>query len=340
MPRRVVILKASRIGDFICATPAMRALRSTLPDAEFTLITLPMLKDMAERLPYIDHYAEFPGYPGIAEQFFQPGRAARFFANMQEQHFDLAVQFQGTGVYSNPFILMLGACQSAGFIRHGDPPGLLSAALPWPERGHEIQRNLALTDFCGTIRQGESVDFPLNDDDHEKALKLLADARRPWFGLHPSARQNTRRWPIERFIEAGRRLQQKYGGSIILIGEKEDRISTGRALQDAGISHINLAGMTSIPTLGAIIAHLDVLITNDTGPAHIAYALQAPVVTIFGSGDPERYGPIFPGPFQVLVHPVLCRPCGYEECPIGYKCLDEIGVDKVVRATESVMRRI
>src|SRR5947209_8298859 len=108
-PRKVALLRATRIGDFICATPAFRALRLALPDAEITMITLPMLRDLVLRSPHLDRFVAFPGFPGIAEQFFEAGRAVDFFHEMQEEHFDLAIQMQGSGVNSNPFTLLLGA---------------------------------------------------------------------------------------------------------------------------------------------------------------------------------------------------------------------------------------
>lgn len=338
-PHKVAILKASRIGDFLCATPAMRSMRIALPQAEFTLITLPILKGLAERLPYIDHVVEFPGYPGIAEQFFRPENTARFFVDMQSQHFDLAVQFQGTGVFSNPFMLMLGACYTAGFIREEDPPGLLSAALPWPEKGHEIHRNLALARFIGAPGEDEKIDMPLHPGDLEEARRLLSGFNRPLIGLHPGARQPTRRWPLDRFIAVGRTLQLHTGGTIVLVGEREGWEAGEKALQEAGVAFLNLAGLTSVVTLGAVISQLNVFVTNDTGPAHIAYALGTPTIVIFGGGDPSRYGPRLPGPFRIIEHPVLCRPCAYFECPIGYKCLNEVSVEEVLDAAKKMLDR-
>lgn len=116
-PRKVAILRASRVGDFLCATPAYRA---ALPASHITLITLPMLRDLAERLPYFDRVVDFPGFPGIAEQLFEPGRFAAFLHAMRAERFDLAIQMQGSGVNSNPFLLLLGAHYTAGFVRSGD----------------------------------------------------------------------------------------------------------------------------------------------------------------------------------------------------------------------------
>src|SRR6185312_11485326 len=132
-PRKVALLRASRIGDFLCATPAFRALRAALPGAEITLITLPLLRDLVEHSPQLDRFVAFPGFPGIAEQFFDARRTGAFLAEMRAERFDLAIQMQGSGVYSNPFTLLLGAHVTTGFIRQRDEPGLLDGALPIPE---------------------------------------------------------------------------------------------------------------------------------------------------------------------------------------------------------------
>lgn len=337
-PRKVALLRASRIGDFLCTTPAFRALRCALPRAEITLITLPMLRELANRLPYIDRVENFPGFPGIAEQLFDARRALRFLHEMQEEHFDLAVQMQGSGVYSNPFVLMLGARATAGFVRPGDPPGRLDAALPYSEATHEMHTMLAMATFLGARPQRECADFPLWPVDREVAADLLKAAVPPLIGVHPAARDAERRWQLERFAAVGKALRERYGGTVIVMGEKEEQ-ATGDALaRQIGRRCLNLVGKTSLTTLGAVISRLSVLLTNDTGPAHIAYALGMPTVTIFGAGSPRRYGPPKEGPFRALAFPCACRPCGNTHCLTAYLRLEGITVSQAVQAVEEVIR--
>lgn len=336
-PRKIALLRASRIGDFINATPAIRAIKTTLPDAEITMITLPMLQDVAERCSTIDRVVLFPGYPGLADQFFDPARSLMFIEQMQAEKFDLALQMQGTGVYSNPFTLMLGARCTAGFVRPGDPPGRLAAALPWPEAGHEVERVLALTEFIGFSSPPNPLpEFGLRMEDHAAAERWLADIPRPWIGIHISARDRTRRWPVERFASAAAGLQRRRGGTVLLLGESRDRVLGEEALQASGAAYLNLAGCTSLPVTGAILQRLAVFLTNDTGPAHIAYAVGAPTVTIFGGGDPRRNGPLTSDPHRILAHPVPCRPCETGDCPIEYLCLENITVEQVIAAAEEI----
>jgi ADP-heptose:LPS heptosyltransferase len=338
-PRKVALLRASRIGDFICATPAFRALRMALPDAEITMITLPMLRDLVLRSPHLDRFVAFPGFPGIAEQFFDTKRAIDFFREMQTERFDLAIQMQGSGVNSNPFTLLLGARVTAGYIRRDDTAGRLDAALPMPENCHEVLRMLALTTFLGAPMQGEETEFPLWTMDSVLADMMLAEADRPLIGVHMGARDLTRRWAFERFEAVAGELQYRHGGTIVVLGEAEDWAVGEKLAEHLKGPCRNLAGKTSLAELGAIIQQLSLLVTNDTGPAHIAYALRTPTVTVFGGGDPNTYGPLLDGPFRILVHEISCRPCGYAECPIGYRCLEGVTAQQAVQAAEEVMHQ-
>lgn len=299
-PRRVVVVRASRIGDFLCATPALRALRAALPAAEFTVIGLPFNRDLAERSPHVDRFVPFPGFPGIAEQFFDARTATAFFRRMQGEAFDLAIQMHGSGVYANPFTLLLGARHTAGFVRPGDGPSRLDAALPLPDRGHEIDRVLALPRFLGAPDRGRQVEFSLTPADHAAAAVLLADSRPPWIALHPGARDAARRWPAARFAAAGSALRARCGGTLVVVGNAETQQAAVTIAREAGGPVIDLAGRTSLPVLGAVLARCALLLTGDSGPAHIAYALDTPSVTIFGDTDPARWGPPTSGPHAVL----------------------------------------
>lgn len=343
-PRKVALLRASRIGDFLCAVPAFRALRAALPEAEIAIITLPLLCELALRSPYLDRVIAFPGFPGIAEQLFDARRCAGFFQQMQAEGFDLAIQMQGSGVHSNPFTLLLGAGATAGFIRPGEGSGRLDAALPYPEGGHEVARVLALAEFLGAPARGTATEFPLWLADHAAAETLLREAVPPLIGLHPSARDAARRWPPERFADVGAALLRRHGGTLVLLGDAEAHATAGalRATLPADLARRcrDLTGATTLPALGAVIARLAVLITNDSGPAHIAYALGAPTVTIFGGSNPRAYGPPRGGPFRVVLRDVPCRPAGSlpcSACTYDHRCLTGVAVADVVAAAEEVM---
>ena len=337
-PLNVALLRASRIGDFVCATPAFRALRKAMPLAKITVIGMPFVEELVARSPHLDRFVPFPGFPGMAEQFFDARRTVQFFQQMQAQQFDLAIQMHGSGVYSNPFTLMLGARVTAGFVREGDSAGCLDAALPMPIKMHEMRRVLALTTFLGASPQGEETEFPLWVEDIAAAQALLAGVQHPLIGLHPAAREATKRWAPERFAIAGTALQQQYGGTVVILGGLEELPLAESIAQKIGHSCLNLTGKTALAVLGGVISQLSVLVTNDSGPAHIAYALGTPTVTLFGGTDPAIWGPLRDDRHRVLIHDVPCRPCNYDVCPVGYTCLENLTVEQVVESVAAVIR--
>lgn len=336
---KVAVVRASRIGDFICATPALRALRHALPRAEITLIALPFIEPLAARSPDIDRFVTFPGFPGIADQFFDARDAVAFFREMQAQSFDLALQLHGSGAYANTFTLLLGAHWTAGFVRSPDYHDRLDAALPMPaDTLREPRRWQSLTTFLGCDASDDTdIAFPLWPDDRASAAALLSHLPRPWIGLHPGARDATKRWSVHRFAQVAATLQRHYGGSVILLGST-DEMRVNSAISSGLLGqHTDLTARLSLPLLGAVIEHLDLLLSNDSAPAHIAYALGTPSVTVFGGTDPRRWGPPNEAVHRVAFYPVTCRPCREGSCAVDHACLSAIQAEDVLIQAEAAL---
>ncbi len=313
-PKKVVIVRASRIGDFLCATPAVRALRAALPQAEFAFIGLAFVRELVMRSPHLDRFIEFPGFPGMAEQFFDARRALPFFQEMQAEQFDLAIQLHGSGTYANPFTLMLGARDTVGFVSDPHWPSRLDAACLVPTEGHEVDRWLALSSFLGAPAQGRETEFPLWRTDRVVAGELLAGAPRPLIGIHPGTREEPKRWPIEHFSQAAQALQMRLGGTVVVIGGAKEQELGDEIARHAKAGMVDLTGRLALTQAGAVIGEMAILLTNDSGPAHIAYALGTPSVTIFGDTDPARWGPP-PLPRHQIVVPPLLSPEHLEQSP-------------------------
>lgn len=285
--RKVAVLRPGRIGDYLCATPAVRALRGALPGAELHYVALPLVRDLVERNPSVDRFVEFPGFPYIAEQFFQPRRAVRWLCAMQDEEYDLVVQLYGSGVYANPVALLMGGRHCAGFVRPGDDKHRLDAAIPLPSTGPEVDRVLALVRHLGAEPAGRAYDLELTAADRAEAARLLDPLPRPVVGLHCAARDGRREADVAAFRKAARILD----GSAVLLGS-EPTPSLG--------ADLDLAGSVDLATAAAVIAGLDLVLTTDSGPAHLAYAVGTPSVTVFLASDPHRWRPPVPGPHAVL----------------------------------------
>src|SRR5215210_5348030 len=153
-PSCIAIFQALNLGDLLCTTPALRAIRRRFPAAEITFIGRPWAEDLVARLSTVDRFLPFPGYPGISESPTDAGPTTPRWPR-----FDLAIQLHGSGAVSNGFVAALGATRSVGF----GPPGdrRLTTALSWVESEAEPLRWLRLGAAIGAAPAGLDVEFPL-----------------------------------------------------------------------------------------------------------------------------------------------------------------------------------
>jgi heptosyltransferase-2 len=167
---------------------------------------------------------------------------------------------------------------------------------------------------------------------------------RPIFGLNPGAEYGpAKRWPVEKFIFAAQQIQQHTSCTWILFGSKADVAIASRiesAMPSPPSAIWNLAGKTGLRELMALLKLCRVLLTNDSGPMHVAAALGTPVVVPFGSTSPELTGPGLPGDprHRLLKSDAPCAPCFLRECPIDFRCLNGITVERVVGAVLEAIR--
>jgi ADP-heptose:LPS heptosyltransferase len=283
---RIAMFQALQLGDLLCATPALRAVRQHYPQAETSLIGSAWAREMAERLPSIDRFIPFPGYPGIAESPTGPLGPMPAWPP-----FDLAIQLHGAGNVSNGFVASLGATQSLG---HGDPgDDRLTLTRPWQELEREPLRWLNLLDLLRIPDAGSHLEFPLTSDDRRRATQLTGgtDGRRV-VGVHAGASVPERRWPPEAFATVIDALAAQIDCTVVLTGSAAERSLTAQVSAAARTPVIDLAGKTTLGEFGAVVAGLDLLLTNDTGASHVAAAVQTPSVILFGPADPRRWAPL------------------------------------------------
>lgn len=333
-PRRVAVFRALQLGDLLCAIPALRALRSGLPDAEITLIGLPWASAFVRRFAgVLDRFVEFPGFPGLPEREPDLASLPGFLAAAQAAHYDLAIQMHGRGDLTNSIVAALGAKATAGFCPPGGPCPDPMRFLRWPESGTEIHRCIALTDFLGLPRAGDRLEFPLDDDEVAQGKVLLARHRiapRRFVCMHPGARLYTRRWPAEYFAPVAQDIVRR-GFAVVLTGSDEEALLTrriSRALPPG--SFVDLAGRTTLGAFAAILRHARLLVCNDTGVSHVAAALRVPSIVISCGADPRRFAPLDHVLHEVLHYAVSCRPCAHVHCPIGHPCAQKLTPNRVI----------
>lgn len=339
--RRILVVRALQLGDLLCAVPALRALRTWQPEAHITLCSLPWAKEFAQRFSaYVDNFIAFPGYPGLPETEFNSQGLAQFQEQCIAQPYDLIIQLHGNGRLTNGMVRSLQAKTTAGFYPPEHPELALDYGIAWPDRGHEIQRLKWLITHLGAPDCGDDLEYPLDESEEKDAERLLArhgiSSGEAYICMHPGGRSLTRRWPVDRFAEVGRRLASD-GWPIVLTGAGSETDVASALAAELGGQCINLAGQTTLGTIAAVLDRARLLISNDTGVSHIAAARRTPSIVLVLGSDPSRWLPLDANLHFPVSVPVDCRPCSHRLCPIGFPCAVDLTSDSVYEAARRAL---
>lgn len=301
--RKLAVFRGLYLGDLVAATGAFRALRRGYPKAEVTLVTLPWAAAFAPHLPHVDRLLPYPGAPGL-DGGGDEEELEKFLARMRAERFDLAVNMHGRGPTSTRLVDRFGARRTAGFTggaRIAAPA--LDVEVPWDAAVHESHKLLLLAKKVGGLPEGASdgaePELLTREEDHRRAQALLTRSQRPLALVHPGASVSEKRWPVEAFGRVAKGLLQR-GYAVVATGSSGEKKLT-RQVTSLAPGVVDLGGQTDLSTLIALVARADVMISNDTGPVHLAYALKTPSITLFGpSTNMKRWGPLDRGRHIVL----------------------------------------
>jgi ADP-heptose:LPS heptosyltransferase len=342
-PRRVLLLRIERIGDLLMSLEAIADIVSALPGAEIDLVVGSWNEDVARAIPGI-HRVEIVDAAWLAREGAGAGVASLLSraSGWRTRSYDLALNFE-PDIRSNLLVAASGAARTAGFSSGGGGP-LLDVSLPYDPRLHTTDNGRRLAAAVLDVpprRQAARLD--LSPDVSRRARDLLGATMAPLVGLHASGGREIKQWPPERFGEVAARLARERGATIVLTGSPADRALVDRVRKTlAPAPVIDLAGSLDLMTLAAVLERLDVYITGDTGPMHLAAAVGTPVVAVFGPSDPVRYAPR-DDRHRIVRIDLPCSPCNRIRLPparcVGHTpdCLEGIDVEMVYRAALDVL---
>ncbi|HEU4621281.1 MAG TPA: glycosyltransferase family 9 protein [Burkholderiaceae bacterium] len=294
-PERIVVFRALKFGDLLCAIPALRALRHAHPSAHITLVGLPWALRFARRYPhYIDRFVTFPGAPGLPESVPDMHAYERMLEHLRAQAFDLAVQMHGDGRLTNSIVMAFGARRTVGYHPVDAKAPKHDDFWPYPMQGHEIVRNLDLVKRLGAPVDDARLEFPLIAADARELMsypRLAALAPKTYVCLHPGASTADKRWPPERFAAIGDALADR-GYRVVITGSGAERPIAQAVAHAMHAPTVDAACDVSIGGLAHVITHARLIVSNDTGVAHLASALRVPSVVVFFSTDVDRWAPL------------------------------------------------
>jgi len=343
-PKRILVLRLERIGDLLMTLPALADLRTLAPGSEIDLVVGSWNADLARAIDPVTRMqsldAAWLAREGQGSTLPSLIRAAREWRHVP---YDLAINFE-PDIRSNLILAASGAAWTAGY-RSGGGGSLLDVAIDYDTRAHTTDnaRRLVSTVFHAALPDDVSPTLVVPSESHQSGSRLLVGVDAPLIGIHVSGGRAVKQWPPERFAEVGRRLVDATGATIVLTGVAADRGLVEQVKATLPPSRVvDIAGHADLLTLAGILERLDLLITGDTGPMHLAVAVGTPVVVVFGPSDPARYGPR--GPYDRIVRVDLpCSPCNRIRTPpercVGHTpdCLAFIGPDRVVEAARAVL---
>jgi lipopolysaccharide heptosyltransferase II len=359
-PQRILLLRLERIGDLLMSLGAIRAVRTLAPHAVIDLVVGSWNEPVARAIGGIDRL-EVLDVPWLAR-----GSAGTSVARMaarglrwRRQHYDLAINFEGD-IRSHALMAASLAPRLVGFDMAGGGPLLTDRVGHDPGR-HTARNSLALVERAFDLPDGslpgplDSAGAPLwrlavpPDASAAAGARLTAlgvTGEGPIVAVHVSGGRAIKQWPVERFAEAARALVASHGARILLTGTEGDRPILDQALQAlAGVPGVHaLGGALDLPALAAVLARCSLVLTGDTGPMHLAAAVGAPIVAIFGISSPDRYGPLAANAYVVRID-LPCSPCNRVRKPpercVGHTpdCLEGIAVARVLEAAYAVLGR-
>lgn len=352
-PRKILVVQPSWVGDAVMATPTLRALRNIYPAAQISYLAKRYVKPIYGGMPWADQIISYR--TGRTRGKTGKGRLLELAARLRAGHFDMAVLL--TNSFKTALLCKMAKIpRTVGYDRDGRGFLLTDKLLPVKERGKFIpspiiKYYMGIARYLGSQDRDLQMQLFVTEQERKAALVVLeragmegavdrpaAQGKPPLIIINPGAHYGAAKcWLPENFAQVSDRFIDEWGATILLSGApREQRIleEIKRHMKHAPID-LSQHGLT-LGALKEVIRRCDLMITNDTGPRHIAAAFDVPVVTIFGPTHPEWTETDFPRERKVSVK-VFCGPCQRKTCPLDHRCMTRISPAMVFNAATEVV---
>jgi heptosyltransferase-2 len=326
--KKILIVQTAFIGDVILATPLAEAARRIFSDCQSDFMVIPAAANLLERNPFVHRVLIFD------KRGQQSGLPAlwKLAKSLRQENYDLAL-VPHRSLRSALLVWLAKIPERIGFDRSAGAR-LFTRRVPY-RRKHEVERNL---DLLRVLDNNIKTPAPkvFWDKNDERLVDRLFNSHKAgkWFcALAPGSVWATKRWPAGRFIDLAKRLITETEAFIYLIGGNSDRELCGSIAHAIHDHCANTAGQLSLRQSAALLDRCEILVSNDSAPAHLGVATRCKVMTIFGPTVPAfGFAPFGEG-HAVIEKNLACRPCsshGGHRCPIGtHACMLEISIDDV-----------
>ena len=343
-PSRVLCFRLERIGDLLMTLPALAELRAALPDATIDLAAGSWNRAIASAIPTVSR-VEILDAAWLARAHEGAGTLAlrRQAAAWAGRRYDLAINFE-PDIRSNIALAATGAARTAGFASGGGG-AFLDLALDYDTSAHTADNAVRLVRRALDLPDGPlpAAALAIPDAAREAAARRLAAlGGAPRIGVHVSGGRAVKQWPESRFRDVARQLAVERGAAVVLTGSDADRAQVAPVKDALPPDRVLDLSGADLMTVAAVQQQLDVFVTGDTGPMHLAHAVGTPIVAVFGPSDPARYAPRGLRDRVVRVD-LPCSPCNRIRRPparcTGHTpdCLTGVETAAVLAAIDAVL---
>jgi len=346
-PQSILIVKLSAIGDVVQTFPMLEALKREYPQAQIDWVVEEEASDLLVGHPalnrvLVSHRKSWQKNLFRKGQFWSTLREmGKFIRDFRSGEYDWVID--NHGIFKSGLLVALsrgrrkiGFQRSPGIADEGNYLFTNERYKPLSIERHALERYLDLISQVGVPVDKPMLTFPVPAESRRRAERILHHhgfSPSPLVVIHPMAKWPTKQWPSENFARLAEAFVQK-GGSVAFTGGWEDAAPVQEIHRQIKTPQkvLNLVGQTSLKELAGLFSLSDLVLTTDTGPMHLAVAVKAPLIALFGPTAPWRTGP-YGNNHLILRKPLTCSPCFKKKCAT-IECMKSLSVEEVLKAAE------
>ncbi len=325
-PKNIIIRMPNWVGDLVMSTAIIVDVKKKYPNSKITVLCKHSTKALLENNPNVDEILSFKK----SFLFFLKKEGRRIIRLIKEKKYDLGILL--TNSFSSAYLFFFGKVKFKIGFKSYFRNFFLDHALPLPKDKFSKHFIKTYQQLIGLYNSSSLPEISIGKNDKEKTRELLIAKgykdKQILIGIHPGATYGKAKcWLPNRFYEVAKKLSEKNNITIVFLGDNSQSLLIKEICKNLPPRVIDLSGKTSLKELISIISNCDVVVTNDSGPMHIASALNIPLVALFGSTSSVMTGPYNGG--IVINKNVKCSPCFKRKCPKDFICMKKITANEV-----------
>ncbi|MFH1478945.1 MAG: lipopolysaccharide heptosyltransferase II [Candidatus Omnitrophota bacterium] len=337
--KNILIIRTDRIGDVVLSTPTITAARKAFPKSRISVMAAPIAKELVEGNPYIDEVIIYDKKKGFLSDM-------DFISKLKKKRFDLALILHTTKRIN--IITYLARIPNRVGYKRGKFDLLLTKGLEYTKRfgeKHESEYSLDILRELGLNIESYPLFVPIDKKKQDEIMGLLykngLKEGKGFIVIHPGASSRSKMWPLEYFAALSDKMIEKFSSEIVIISSEDQADIGSRVKSLMKHTSISLCGKTSVGDLAPLFKKALLMVSNDSGPVHIASSIGCPVISIFSRNepglDPARWRPLSEKS-SVFHKDAGCPVCLAHNCKKDFLCLRSVTVEEVLSKVEELFK--